>query len=124
MTVEVALLTYLRSLAPLVAVVEDKIYFLQADQKVSPDYVVFYKIGGGRLNALPFASPLIQISYFSENEWQAVDGAKIIIDAIRGYSGNMGSLFIGQGIYVNDRVFKQGDLYHAPVDIRLSFMEA
>jgi len=123
MTVEVALLTYLRSVSALVAVVEDKIYFLQADQKVSPDYVVFYKISGGRLNALPFASPLIQISYFSENEWQAVDGAKIIIDAIRGYSGNMGSLFIGQGIYVNDRVFKQGDLYHAPVDIRLSFME-
>ncbi len=124
MTVEVALLTYLKSVSALVAVVEDKIYFLQADQKVSPDYVVFYKIAGARLNALPFASPLIQISYFSENEWKAVDGAKIIIDAIRGYSGNMGTLFVGQGIYMNDRVFKQGDVYHAPVDIRLSFMEA
>ena len=124
MTVEAALLTYLRSLSALKAVVEDKIYFLEADQKVSPDCVVFYKIAGGRLNALPFASPLIQISYFSENEWKAVAGAEIIVGAIRGFTGNMGSLFIGQGIYVNDRVFKQGDVYHAPVDIRLSFMEA
>ena len=123
MTIEEALLTYLRAYAPLTALVGQKIYFMEAVQSVSPDYVVFYKISGNRLHDLPFASPLIQISYYSENEWDAQAGAEVIVGAIKGFSGDMGSLYVAQGIYVNDRVFKQGDIYHAPVDIRLSYME-
>ena len=122
-TVEEALLTYLRAHTPLTAKVGSKIFFLEATQDTAPDYVVFFKIAGSRLHDIPFASPLLQVSYFSENEWDAVTGAEIIVSAIKGFSGYMGSLFIAQGIYVSDRVLKQGDIYHAPVDIRLSLME-
>jgi len=123
MTVEEGLLTYLRAYSALTAKVGDKIYFAEAPQNVSPDYVVFYKLSGNRMHALPFSNPLIQISYFSENEWNASEGAEIIVGAIRSFSGYMGTLFVAQGVYVNDRVLKQGDVFHAPVDVRLSFME-
>lgn len=126
MTIEKGLETYLKAHAPLTALVGSRIYFLEASQKIDPadgDYVVFFKLSGGRHGKLDFARPLFQISYYSRNRWKAVDGAEVVIAALKGYSGLMGTVGVTHGAYRDDRSIRTGDLYQASVDFQISHVE-
>ena len=124
MTIEEALKAYLLTHPSLTAKVGAKVYFMLADQRAKPPLVVISKISGNRHHELDFASPLLQVSYYDTDPERAQEGAEIIIAALKGYSGPMGSLFVSQGVYQNDLVLPQEDgVFQAPVDIRLSHRE-
>ena len=127
MTIEKGLETFLKAHAPLTALVGARVYFLEASQKVKPatdgDYVVFSKLSGGRHGKLDFARPLFQISYYSKDRWKAADGATVLIDALKGYTGTMGTVDVSHGAYRNDLVTRAGALYQAAVDFQISHTE-
>ena len=126
MTIEAGLLAFLKTQAPLTARVGARVYFLGAPQKIDPaagDYVTFSKLTGGRHRQLDFAVPLFQVSYWSKDRWKAVDGAEVLIAALKGYSGDMGTVYVSHGGYRNDTVIKAGSAYQAPVDFQISHRE-
>jgi hypothetical protein len=123
MSIEQELHTYLSTHAPLTAKIgAGKVFFVLAPQGTEFDYVVINKIAGGRLRKVGFGSPLFQVSYFSRSEYKALDGADILIAALDGYQGTWGSLVVA-GNYQDDRVLAEDGVYHAPVDVRINYLE-
>lgn len=124
MTIEEALKTYLLTIPELTEKIGQKVFFMSADERTEPPLVVFSKIAGNRHHELDFSSPLIQVTYYDTDAERARVGAEIIIQAINGYSGLMGTVYVSQGIYQNDLVLPPDEgVYGAPVDIRLSHRE-
>jgi len=122
-SVEQELCGYLRDHAPLTAKIgEDKVFFVLAPQGTQFDYVVVHKITGGQLRKVGFGSPLFQVSYFSKNQFRALEGAEILIAALDGYAGVWGSMQV-VGNYQDDRILVEDGVYHAPVDIKINYLE-
>lgn len=123
MSIEEQLYTYLRAHAPLTAKIgEDKVFFVLAPQGTEYDYVVINKITGNRLRKVGFGSPLLQVSYFSRSQFAALEGAQILIDALDGYQGTWGTMFV-VGNYQGDRVLEEDGVFHAPVEVRINHLE-
>jgi len=123
MSIEKELYEYLRAHAPLTAKIgEGKVFFVLAPQGTKLDYVVINKITGSRLRKVGFGSPLFQLSYFSNSEFRALEGAEILIAALDGYQGTWGTMVVA-GNYQDDRVLAEDGIFHAPVDIRINYLE-
>ena len=123
MSIEEQLHSYLTGYAPLTAKIgANKVFFVLAPQGTEFDYVVINKITGGRLRKVGFGSPLLQISYFSRNQFQALEGAEILIEALDGYQGTWGTMVVS-GSYQNDRVLVEDDIFHAPVEVQINHLE-
>lgn len=121
--IEQHLCEYLASHGPLTAVLgEDKVFFVQADQGTDYDYVVVHKITGSRLRKVGFGSPLFQVSYFSQSKFRALAGAEILIAALDNYRNTWGTMTV-VGNYQDDRVLVEDNIFHAPVDIRINYLE-
>jgi len=121
--IEQLLVEYLLAHAPLTAKIgPDKVFFVQAPQNTKFDYVVVHKITGSRLRRVEFGSPLFQVSYFSRSQLRALEGAEILIAALDGYQGTWGTMTVS-GNYQDDRVLVEDGVYHAPVDIRINYLE-
>ena len=121
--IEQQLCEYLASHAPLTAVLgSDKVFFVQADQGTDYDYVVVHKITGGRLRKVGFGSPLFQVSYFSQSKFRALVGAELLVEALDGYQGAWGTMLV-TGNYQDDRILVEDGVFHAPVDIRINYLE-
>jgi hypothetical protein len=123
-SVEKELFDYLRAHAPLTAKIgADKVFFGRAPDGEAFDYVVISKIAGNRLTKVGFGSPLFQVSYFSRSEFRAADGADILVAALDGYKGTWGTMQV-VGNYQDDRILvEDGAVFHAPVGIRINFLE-
>jgi len=123
MSIEEELYGYLGNYAPLTAKIgKDKVFFVLAPQGTKFDYVVINKITGGRLRKVGFGSPLLQVSYFSRSQFQALEGADILIEALDGYRGVWGTMIVA-GNYQNDRVLVEEGIFHAPVEVRINHLE-
>ena len=123
MSIEQHLHEYLSGHAPLVTQIgKDKVFFVLAPQGTQFDYVVINKITGGRLRKIEFSSPLFQVSYFSRSAFRALAGAEILIAALDGYTGTWGTAIVS-GNYQDDRVLAEDGVYHAPVDIKINYLE-
>jgi hypothetical protein len=123
LSIEQQLHNYLANHAPLTDKIgADKVFFVQAPQGTEYDYVVLTKISGNRLRKIGFGFPLFQISYFSQDKYRALEGAEIIIQALDGYSGSWGTLYV-IGNYQDDSVLVDDGVFHAPVEIRINHLE-
>ena len=123
MSIEQALSDYLLTHAPLTAVLgANKVFFVLAPQGTEFDYVTINKITGGRLRRVEFGAPLFQVSYFSKSAFRALAGAEILIAALDGYQGTWGTMVVA-GNYQDDRVLVEDEVFHAPVDVRISYLE-
>jgi len=123
MNVEQELYGYLRDHASLTAKIgEDKVFFVLAPQGTEFDYVVINKITGSRLRRVGFGSPLFQVSYFSRSQFRALEGAEILVAALDGYAGVWGSMQVVSN-YQDDRILVEDGVYHAPVDIKINYLE-
>lgn len=121
--IEQQLCEYLASHGPLTAVLgRDKVFFVQADQGTDYDYVVVHKITGSRLRKVGFGSPLFQVSYFSQSKFRALAGAEILIAALDNYRGTWGTMTV-VGNYQDDHILVEDGIFHAPVDIRINYLE-
>lgn len=121
--IEQHLVEYLLAHAPLIAQIgADKVFFAQAPQGTQFDYVVVHKITGGRLRRVEFGSPLFQVSYFSKSQFRALEGAEILIAALDDYRGTWGTMSV-VGNYQDDRILVEDGVFHAPVDIRINYLE-
>ncbi|HET6455300.1 MAG TPA: hypothetical protein VFI02_12930, partial [Armatimonadota bacterium] len=74
------------------------------------------------LRKVEFGSPLLQLSYFSRSAFRALAGAEILIAALDGYAGAWGTMVVA-GNYQEDRVLVEDGVFHAPVDVRISYLE-
>ena len=123
MSIEEQLHSYLTGYAPLTAKIgANKVFFVLAPQGTEFDYVVINKITGGRIRKVGFGSPLLQISYFSRNQFHALEGAEILIEALDGYQGVWGTMVVS-GSYQEDRVLVEEGIFHAPVEVRINHLE-
>ena len=123
MSIERELVTYLKAHAALVAVLGiEKVFFAQAPQGTGFDYVVVHKITAGRIGRIGFGAPLFQVSYFSRSGNRAHDGAEILVAALDGYSGTWGTLRVS-GDHREDRVLVEEGVFHAPVEVRINYLE-
>ena len=124
MSIELELVTYLKAHAALVAVLGiEKVFLSQAPQGTEFDYVVVHKITGGRINRVGFGAPLFQVSYFSRSALRAHAGADILVAALDGYQGTWGGTLRVSGDYREDRVLVEEGVFHAPVEIRVNYLE-
>lgn len=123
MSIEEQLHDYLTNHAPLTAKIgANKVFFVLAPQGTEFDYVVINKITGNRIRKVGFGSPLLQVSYFSRNQFQALEGAEVLIEALDGYQGTWGTMVVA-GSYQEDRVLVEEDIFHAPVEVRINHLE-
>ena len=123
MSIELELVTYLKAHAALVAQIGiEKVFLSRAPDPTAFDYVVVHKISGGRISRVGFGAPLFQISYFSRSEFRAHVGADILVAALDGYQGTWGTLRVS-GDYREDRVLAEEGVFHAPVEIRVNYLE-
>ncbi len=123
MSLEEHLATYLKAHAPLIAQIGlEKVFIAKAPEGEELDYVVIHKITGGRIGRVGFGAPLLQVSYFSRSQYRALAGAEILITALDGYQGTWGTMIVS-GDYRDDRVLVEEGVFHAPVEVRLNYLE-
>lgn len=124
MNVEQGLTEYLAAHAPLVALIgEGRVFFAQAPQVTGYDYIVVFKITGGRIGRVGFGAPLMQISCFSADSYRALAMAELVIAALDGYQATWGGSLLVSGDYRDDQVLFNEGVFHAPVEIRMNYLE-
>jgi len=113
MIIEQAILTLLAGTSGVTALVSNRIYYVQAPQKVDTPYIVFFKVSGNRDHthdgATGLANPRFQVDIFGETYLSVKDVAAQVQAALQGYSGTMGG---AGGVAVNGCFYEdENDFY-------------
>ncbi len=131
--IEQALLTYLKAVTALTALIGKRIYYDKAPQDVAAPYIVFFKVSSQRPLAhdgdVHFARDRFQFSIFARTFYLVVQIAGALYVALQGKDGIIGD---GAGVRVGgirflnetDMPFEtETELYHRPVDFEVPHEE-
>ncbi len=125
MYIEQALLTYLLTQAGLTALVNEKIYYVEAPQDIETPYIVMSKVSSVREHSHQGSSHLatarFQFSTYASSYYLAKQIAEQLQTALQGISGVKGTapgVRIGSCLYDGESDFYEDEtkLYHIAAD--------
>lgn len=126
MVIETALITYLLAQTGIIALVGQRIYFVQAPQDTDKPYLVINKISGTRENShevnTHLAHPRFQLSAFAATYADCKAIIAAVQTALQGYTGTMGGaggVVVSAVFYDDETDLDPGDsnqLYGVAVD--------